>query len=460
MTRAELLEMMRNQKIEGKSKLHMRSESIQNKMSQKRLPMLKKELRKKSKLLVVAELALPFDPETGSSDEWNVDNKWRPPVSATTAALLVKANADANEDLKKLLMKRAGVTEWDTSSEEFTKQDWDVFRPYRVPRIFTVPVVHINIPVMTKSSYGRDYAISVQRDPETCEVIGEEPGIFKVNRLFQDIAYEEVREYQKRVDNKEEGFLHTEQQQKEYKSQIFRKNPVSDDKPSNWVQIVELPLTSKYEVSADINVADFTLDDARKQVVISRYSKGIKGGIDKYMDGSWEKFDIYFDFFELDMGCPIEGDSQTDLGRQRIGLDTTFDKPSNDLSDCQSVLDGVREYLDAENDIEEEVRRSIFISVYSEEVEAQMYASLKTVLDLKTNKYLTQEIIKAHAPTISLIFGSEAEELLDEIDAGVSALPEGESITGGEAAQEAKAYDLNSDDFADNLEVDVEELDD
>ena len=53
----------------GGSDFHLRSENIQKKVRVDRIPMLKNALKKKSKLLLTAELALPFNPETGKADE-------------------------------------------------------------------------------------------------------------------------------------------------------------------------------------------------------------------------------------------------------------------------------------------------------------------------------------------------------------------------------------------------------
>ena len=116
MRRDEMLKMMEDAGINGRSKLNMRSEVIQRKPTSRKIPRLKKALKKKSKLLMVTELAIPFNPATGEADDqYNAVNKYRPPFSASSVALLLKGMANDNEATKQAFMSRAGISEWDTS---------------------------------------------------------------------------------------------------------------------------------------------------------------------------------------------------------------------------------------------------------------------------------------------------------------------------------------------------------
>lgn len=464
MNTAEMLQKMSEAGGFGKSKLHMRSESAQKGVNIKRIPRLKKGLKKKSKLLVIADLALPFNPATGTEDgEFNADNKFRPPYSATSVALMLKASADTNESLKKELMRRAGVEEWDTSdSETLNAEDRVIFNKYRVPRIFTVPVVHVNIPAMTKSSFGRDYAISVQYD-DTGEIIGEKPGVLKVNKLFKDKIYEEIQEYQGRIDSGE--IKRTDQQQKDDKGDIYKKNPVSDVHPSNWLTAIELPLTSNYELSGDVDYKNFTAQSAEQALVMFKYSHNAKDGINKYVDGSYKKFDVYFDYFCLDMSCPVEGDDTTDTGKMQIGLHTQFEKPTNNLTDdgmldeeqFKTVSKAITEYLDGCEDIEVEVRRSMFTPPYTEDVENQIFTTLNTVLDI-SDPYLTQKVLLENREVISIAFAGVGSELLDEIDAGISEKEAG-ALDVEASASVAKEYSLEDAEFQDSTgDVALEEV--
>ena len=65
MNTQELIQRMSEAGQKGGSELNMRSEELQTKQRVARIPSLKKKLKKKSKLLLVLDLAIPFNPETG-----------------------------------------------------------------------------------------------------------------------------------------------------------------------------------------------------------------------------------------------------------------------------------------------------------------------------------------------------------------------------------------------------------
>lgn len=455
MTREEVLQQMEELQSDGTSALHMRSESIQSGNYVSRIPSLKKKLRKKSKLLLICELAIPFDPRTGETDKYNKDNKWRPPYSATTVAKVLKGNADADAKLKAMFMRRAGVLEWDTSNcNEINDTDVKVFMPYRVPRVFTVPVVTVSIPAMVGSDgYSKDFAIDVQRDPKTGQIIGEVPGALKVNSLFRDVEYEEIAELEERIRNGE--LLLTDEQKRAKRQDIRNKTCVSGVHPANYVTLVEIPMTAKLDLSADFLANDITKDFISNCVVISKYTKKMQTEMQEYVSGNYEKFDYTLDFVELDMSCPADGDDSTPTGKQKIGQDTTFSKPATKLTEekCfEAVQAATREYLDDCVDIEEKVYRSIYVSPYNEEVEDKIYTSLHTVLDIENNKYVTKKVLKKNAEVITIAYGDKGQDLLMEIESGVSDKGDGMLATQEAIDSEVSKYDLSSDAFAGDFE--------
>lgn len=466
MTREEMISKMEALGIDGGSKLNMRSEAIQRKQQVRRIPRLAKKIKKKSKLLIVADLAVPFNPETGEKDDmFNEVTKYRPAFSATSVALLLKGKAAENQKLKSSLMRRAGVSEWDTSNvETFTKADWEIFYKYRVPRVFTIPVVSIDIPVMNNGPFGRDYAIDVKRDPDTGEVVGELPAVLKAYNLFRDLAYEEVAEYNEKVKRGE--LKKTEKQQKDDRRVIFNKNPFSDDHPANYLQIIELPLTNNYNLSGDVNFKAYTADDIRQFLVQSRESKKLRNVLEEYLSGNLEQYDTHFDFYEIDMSCPQTGDESTNEGKMEIGQDTVFEKPGFKLSECPDDGEAtalIRDFIDSDPEIETTMLRSLYITKYDESIGDQVITSLHTVMDL-SNDYLTDAVILRHREIISEAFGEEGELLIESADADISGREKG--ITDSERKsinEEIQAYDLESGEFTgDGLfgedEVDVELL--
>ena len=462
MTREELYAKMTSGEVSGQSKLGMRSEAIQHKYTAKRLPKLEKKLKKKSKLLVVAELAVPFNPKTGVADEtYNPNTKFRPPFSATTTALYLKKEASENEVCKEAFMKRAGVGEWDTSDlENLNDVDKKIFGKYRVARIFTVPVVKVNIPKMTNRPFAKDYAVYVERD-DNGAIVGEVPMILKVNKLFRDVCYEKINALQRQVDEGEVTL--TQQQVTERKSKFRQEIAVSDVTPSNWVQIVELPMTSKYEIGSEVELEGITAESLSDLTVIARMTSAIEKCIASYTRGDYAMFDKYFDFFEMDMSCPVSGEDDPMM----IGKETTVDSPKLSLSMSPTTAPYVErlekafsEYVDSDSDIEQTVRRSTYIAKYDDDVASQLLGTLHTVLDVVNNEYVTKKVVQANSEVIMLAYGDEGAELVEDVDADVSDKSDGSLDEAASVAEGKKQYDLNANEFSgvsddlDMLEVD------
>lgn len=467
MTMSELTEKMEKVGSDGSSQLHMRSEELQNKKNVSRIPMLRNALKKKRILLLETELALPFNPTTGESDEhFNASNKYRPPFSATTTALALKNEADTNEALKATLMKRAGMSAWDTTTSEFTKEDWVIFGKYRVPRIFTVIVTHVNIPAAGTGKFGRDYAVSVQRDDDG-NIVGEVPGFLVAAKFFRDRNYEELNAYNKSI---EDGSCKDDEQaQHKVRADILGKAPVSDDHPSNFVRLFEIPTDQQYVIDSSIDLNGVTKESIKDFEVLSRYKKHIRLTVEKYMDGSLKKFDKFFDFWTIEMCCPAEGDESSDSGKAKIGQNTTFEKPTTPLDDYESygaegkdtkkLREALREYLDSNLELEKKIRISMRVPVYNEEVENMIFKSLSTVIDLDNDEFITKRVLENNKDFILQVFGDYGAEILEEIEVGLSGRVEG-NLDSEEAKKEAKTYDLNSDEFMENLDFGIDDGED
>lgn len=405
----------------GKSKYMLRNESAQNAGRVQRIQRLKKEKGKRSKLLAIKEIAVPFDPRTGKiTEQFGPDNKFRTEFSATDTALLLKEMADKYPEAKSVFMSRAGVSEWDTSDATvLTDVDKEVFSPYIVPRIFTLPVVHINIPVMTKSDYGADYKISVQHDLLTGRVVGEVPLPLQANRFFRAVAYEECSEYDKKVESGE--IVATEKAQKEAKSEIRKKHiVVSEDHPANYIQLIEIPLDSSCDIKDESILKTATPEKVASTVVITKYSnteKSIRGIIERYMRGEIKRSDKSFDYWEIDMVCPVSGENKGE-----IGLNTSFEKPTDLISEHAGAAEfdkAFRTYLENVEDVERMVLASIYVSTYDQSVERQLLMALPSVIDLKS-KYVTKSVISEHKDFLRLVLGDEAEEVIADVEDEIS----------------------------------------
>lgn len=441
--------------LDGTSKYKLRNENIQSRDRTARLPKVKKELKKKEKLLIPLELAIPFNPMTGKVDDtYGPDNKFRPILSATKVSLMLKELANRNEDTKKAFMSRAGVESWDTSdATQLTVEDRAIFKKYLVPVVYTLPVVNVNIPALT-GTYGRDYTINVERDPITGNLLNpdDEPLVLQANRFFRDVCYEEIAAYQKKIDD---GIVNdTEKVQLQTKQNIYGKNPVSDDHPSNWLVVIDLPLRNNYVLDTEngISYAGMNVEELRSRLYLIRMNKALKDSLDKYKNGEWTKYDKYYDYWEIDMSCPNEGNTPAEIGQG-----TNYEKPQEmveEFAHFEKLNQAIIDYLNDRQDIEKIFLASVRIAPYDNRVEGQLATALKTVIDLNS-EWVTEEVIKRHADFLTIVMGEEADAILLEVEMGASNRAAGEL----NESKSKEEYDLNKILTDEEEDVNLEELD-
>ena len=424
----------------GVSKLNMRNEEKQRKFQPKRFNHLKKEMRKKSKLCFVKEIAIPFNPKTGKEDDtYNTGSKWRPPYSVESVIKLVKSYAMESEEAKQALMQHAGVSSWDvTDPDTVTDEDYRLFGSYLTARIFSIPAVHVTIPSMCNNAYGRDYTVDVKVDPVTGQYIGEVPLILQAHKFFIEMAYEELADYNDKLSSG--VFKHDEKQQKEYRQGIFSKVPISDLAPINFIQAFEIPLNQKFELNDDKCLVTSDKAFVDKQTVLVRMNRTISDVLDKFCGGDYSAVDKYPEYFVVDMSCPNDTESPTELGKR-----TSYERELNTLKDMEGY-DNFRaatvDYLDNFKDLEETVFRSSFVSRYDSSVDTQLLTACNSLIDLK-NPFLTQKVIESNKDFLMLALGEKFDELQLEVECGISDKAEG-NLDSAAAKQVAKTFDIAS----------------
>lgn len=424
----------------GISKLNMRNEEKQRKFQPKRFNHLKKEKRKKSKLCFVKEIAIPFNPKTGKEDDtYNTGSKWRPPYSVESVIKLVKSYAMESEEAKQALMQHAGISSWDvTDPDTVTDEDYRLFGSYLTARIFSIPAVHVTIPSMCNNAYGRDYTVDVKVDPVTGQYIGEVPLILQAHKFFIEMAYEELADYNDKLSSG--VFKHDEKQQKEYRQGIFSKVPISDLAPINFIQAFEIPLNQKFELNDDKCLVTSDKAFVDKQTVLVRMNRTISDVLDKFCGGDYSAVDKYPEYFVVDMSCPNDTESPTELGKR-----ISYERELNTLKDMEGY-DNFRaatvDYLDNFKDLEETVFRSSFVSRYDSSVDTQLLTACNSLIDLK-NPFLTQKVIESNKDFLMLALGEKFDELQLEVECGISDKAEG-NLDSAAAKQVAKTFDIAS----------------
>ncbi len=413
-------------------------EEKQKKFQPRRFNHLKKEKRKKSKLCFVKEIAIPFNPQTGKEDDtFNPGSKWRPPFSVESVIKLAKSYAAVSDDAKQALMQHAGVTEWDASNPDVvTKEDYEIFSCYLTARIFSIPAVHVTIPSMCNNSFGRDYTVNVKSDPITGQYIGEVPRILQAHKFFIEMAYEELADYNDRLNKKE--IKHDEKQQQEYRQAIFNKVPISDLKPINFIQAFEIPLDQKFNLddSKCLATSDKTWVD--KQTVLVRINRMISDVLDKFIDGDYSAIDKYPEYFVVDMSCPADAETPTELGKR-----TAYEKEMvslNEMEGYDNFKAATIDYLDNFENLEETVFRSSYVSKYDSSVESKLLEACGSLIDIN-NPFLTQKVIESNKDFLMLALGEKYDELKAEIDCGISDKAKG-NLDAVAAQDVAKQFDI------------------
>ena len=313
-------------------------------------------------------------------------------------------------------MNRAGVEKWDTSElEKITEVDKQVVARYRVPRKFTLPVCRVNIPSFTGNAYGKEYLMKVERDELTDEIIGEIPLPLQVNKLMNDMKYEEIAELEEQIANKE---IVLNDKDKESKIKTIREKViVSGDYPLNYVLAIEIPLDTKYKYKEDTFISEATKENFMSKVVLVKCTAEIESALDKYINGEYEALDLYTDFWEYDMSCSDDQDKK-DLGRN-----TRYEKAMVTLKDHASFNTFNKayiEFMDETKDLEKTFMNSVFVSKFNQSMENTFLDAVKSVIDIDS-KYLTSKVISANSNIISMVFGEEGDDKLAEASIGMIA---------------------------------------
>lgn len=399
-----------------------RNENAQTKSRAMKFPTVKKETKKRARILSMAELAIPFNPFTGKEDdEFNRNNKYRPVMSVESAMKVHKRIANENPEVKETYMMRAGVESWDTSKvDEITADDKTIFAKYRQPVVFSVNVVDINIPALTGQDRAKQYKIDVKRNPITDMIEGEMPTPLKVNKLLNDRAWVARQEFEDKVKSGE--IVLNEKDLKEKRREFYKDVVVSTDHPLNTALCIELKLDTN--LSLDEKLAGLQPDDIMGMLKIHKYSHNYAKAIKLFLDGTNAKADKCSNFYEMDMICSDD----TDGGQ--LGLNTSFNKADSedsiiehkDYEEFNKVLVELLDSKDYAEQLETIFQRSIYVTEFTPEIEGLLIDSLSTVISLDDPR-MTGNVIKQNQEIITRAFGGAGDEALLKSQMGI--IPEG-----------------------------------
>lgn len=197
------------------------------------------------------------------------------------------------------------------------------------------------------------------------------------------------------------------------------------------------------------------LDSLKKMLVQFRLTNKMRESIDKYLRGDWERFDNYFDFFEIDMSCPTDGETPMEIGQG-----TSYEKPSVSLATypCKDTFTALwSQYIEEMQDLERIMIASTRIPKYDEHVDAQLCASLYTVVTVD-NQYITKDVIKRHKEFITIALGDTGSELLLDLEMDSESREQGQ-LSSGDSAKEVKELSVDDIMNEDSDEIDLDSLD-
>lgn len=422
-----------------------RNENAQTKSRAMKFPTLKKETKKRSRVLPIVELAIPFNPFTGQEDgEFNRNNKYRPIMSVESAMKVHKKLANENEGVKETYKMRAGVESWDTTNlDEITDVDRTIFAKYRQPVVFSVTVVDINIPALTGQDRAKQYKIDVNRNPITDKIDGKMPTPLKVHKLLNDRAWVARQEFENEV--KSGKIVLNEKDLKEKRREFYKDVVVSTDHPLNTSLCIELKLDN--DLSLDEKLAGLQSEDIMGMLKVHKYSHNYGKSVKLFLDGTNAKADKCLNFYEMDMICSDD----TDGGQ--LGLNTSFNKADSEDSiiehkDFEEFNKALVELLDSETyaeQLENIFQRSIYVTEFTPEIEGLLIDSLPTVISLDDPR-MTGNVIKQNQEIITRAFGGAGDEALLKSQMGI--IPEGEldEEASAKAGREASLEEITKDD--------------
>lgn len=441
----DFLDKLKNSEVNTKSKL--RNESKQSRESSSRVPFFKKEKGKHCTLLLLTDMALPFNPFTGKADEhYNAENKFRPEASFSTTLLALKRFYETDEkgkEVKKIILERFGVSEWDTSKlDEVTKEDFNLWKPYRYARIHTHNMVTVVSQTLHGNSYGSNYRVDFERD-EYGDVVttdGNYPEILTINQLYMSALLEKYNEWE--VENSHLP----EKEKKEKKRSILSELPVSKDQPRNFIFGIELKLTTESEIDG---VDKLNAEELRNRLVVIQINKKVETAIETVLKKQ-QKRDVYPDFLEIEVIVPEEENAAT------RGQNTTYTvavEPLHNLPEetYGKLYNSILTMIDNFKKQDAVLTKSAARREIKEDTVDKICEAL--AIDMPFDNiagYLKAGVLERYGTTISAIYGDEADDLLVLSEVGET---EEDSVT----EEDVK---VANQDISDIMGDDLEEIED
>lgn len=401
------LKQMMSGEITTKSKLNLRNESKQEKKRGARLPFLKKEKNKTSKLLILTDLSLGFDPFSGEveKDGYNAESKFRPELSFETVALSLKKFYNENEEIKEKFLEQMGVNSWDTSNVGvITAEDLEVLDSAKKPRIFSFNMMSVVSKTLNGNERPATFRVDYSRNDIGDVIVPEGesyPKNLEMSSFYNTIAMEKYNEWLQ--ENQSAPDKVKDEERKKY----LKENPISSDYPKNFMLMIELPLNGENGVSGLDKMTEEQIKDA---LVVTPRTDALNVTLNNIRSRFKSSRDVYANFYEVDM---VVGNEEDNLKR---GKNTKYNNAEIKLCEMEgwdSFKEKLEKVIDEFENQEEIVRKTVARRVMDENTIEKVALALAEDVPLESiEPWLKDQTVERFAPIISQIYGNAADDLL------------------------------------------------
>ena len=439
-----LLDKLKSGEIPASSKLDIINEKRQEIPRGVNIKRFSYEFQKNSRVLFRLQMALPFDPELGeATEDFNPEKKWRPPLSPTTAAKLIKYYAKKNIKTKDLLMRRASISEWDLSNpDELNAQDFKVLRSYRNPLVITTEAITINDAGITGLDFGINYSVPVKRDLQTGQIIGNVPEIAKMGEFMSSVTFAEIRELDEAIISNDPNkykaqhpFINPsaisvadDRLKREWIGKILGGSIISSVRPQNYLMAFEFKLSfTRQTTNEERNpLPIFTAlndDDLKERQIWFNYTKKYKEPLMKILETP--SLDYYWDFVEMDICDNLTHEPKDRQQKAEASRALTPATPSHSFWNIDSgslradwvktTLEALTRFVDDDPKFEEKM--ALFIARQTRAIDDNLVGIVADRIREKiplSYRYVTDSILKQHKDACLLIYEEDYTDTLIE----------------------------------------------
>ena len=369
------------------------------------------------------ELRLPVHPFNVAAEGYSKANPWISPVSVVTSILTMKKFFKEHpEDLKKFLTK-IFVKEWDvTNDEEFTEEDFRIFRPFRSAIHYSHEIQPYKYSVL--GQWGRNFISNAVI--ENGIPIKTDTG-YDIYQLELAIAKARIDAFNQTCEEGGENAHMSEDDQKEERKKIWKSMLTGNPYLKGVSRCHDIPLTTekKDNVKRDVltkeavEALDKFDEDNEKENPLEEYARYFScNGTELNKINQWinTEYDVYPDFILVTLYYPEDKSKDEDEVMLEAYTQRTFNNSPRIGNLPENIQEIYRQYRD---EYELHYSEALMLeSVYdfgaiSDERNIEFYKN-ELLASSKIN-YITEDIYKFNKALIARIDPSLSAKIQDRL---------------------------------------------